>query len=79
MPDYVELEMALAQLMSQQEASGFRFDQEAAQRVREELTDETNELEQAIMNRYLYVPGKVYTPKRNNKTKGYIAGAPMTG
>ena len=78
MPDYVELEMALAQLMSQQEASGFRFDQAAAQRVRDELADETNELEQQITARYLYVPGKVYTPKRANKTKGYVAGAPMT-
>ena len=78
LPDYVELEMALAQLMSQQEASGFRFDQAAAQRVRDELADETNELEQQITARYLYVPGKVYTPKRANKTKGYVAGAPMT-
>ena len=50
----------------------------AAQRVLDELTDEANELEQEITSRYLYVPGKVYTPKRNNKTKGYVAGAPMT-
>ena len=30
MPDYVALEMRMAELMAQQEASGFRFDTEAA-------------------------------------------------
>ena len=67
--DHVELEMELAQPMSQQEASGFRFDQTAAQRVRDELADETNELEQQITARYLYVPGKVYTPKRATRPR----------
>ena len=36
------------------------------------------QLEQTITSRFVYVPGKVYTPKRANKTKGYVAGAPMT-
>ena len=36
-PDYVKLEMRMAELMSQQEASGFRFDMDAAVRVRTEL------------------------------------------
>ena len=39
-PDYVILEMRMAELMSQQEASGFRFDTEAAVRVRAHLQDE---------------------------------------
>ena len=78
MPDYVELEMRIAELMSQQEASGFRFDKEAAQRVLNELTDEANNLEEQIRARYLYVPGKVFTPKRADKKKGYVAGSPMT-
>jgi len=78
MPDYVELEMCIADLMAQQEASGFRFDKEAAQRVLNELTDEANALEGQIRARYLYVPGKVFTPKRADKKKGYVAGAPMT-
>ena len=34
MLDCVELEMRMAQLMTQQEASGFRFDVSAAERVR---------------------------------------------
>ena len=40
MPDYVELEMALATLMAQQEASGFRFDLQAAEAVKARLQQE---------------------------------------
>ena len=78
MLDCVLLEMRMAEIMSQQEISGFRFDVTAAERVRTELQQEVADLEKTIQSRYIYVPGKVYTPKRANKTKGYIAGAPMT-
>ena len=78
MNDYVLLEMRMAELMAQQEASGFRFDVSAAERVRSELQEEAAQLEQTITSRFVYVPGRVYTPKRANKTKGYVAGAPMT-
>ena len=77
-PDYVSLEMRMAELMSQQEASGFRFDMDAATRVRAELQEEFNELTSKITSIYLYVPGKVFTPKRADKKKGYVAGASMT-
>ena len=78
MLDCVELEMRMAQIMTTQETSGFRFDVTAAERVRNELQAETEALEAKIKSRFIYVPGKVYTPKRANKTKGYVAGAPMT-
>ena len=78
MLDCVSLEMRMAEIMSQQEISGFRFDVTAAERVRSELQQEVADLEKTIQSRYIYVPGKVYTPKRANKTKGYVAGAPMT-
>ena len=77
-PDYVTLEMRMAAIMSQQEASGFRFDMDAAVRVRTELQGEFDELTKRITSTYLYVPGKVFTPKRADKKKGYVAGAPMT-
>ena len=43
MNDCVLLEMRMAQIMSEQEASGFRFDVEAAERVRAELQQEADE------------------------------------
>ena len=78
MLDCVNLEMRMAQIMTQQELSGFRFDVKAAERVRGELQQEVEDIQNKIQSRYIYVPGKVYTPKRANKTKGYVAGAPMT-
>ena len=78
MADYIDLEMRVATLMAQQETSGFRFDLEAADRVKSELEAEVADLEGKIKQVYLYVPGKVFTPKRKNNTKGYDAGAPMT-
>ena len=77
-PDYVLLEMRMAELMAQQEASGFRFDMDAAIRVRTELQGEFDQLAETIKSKYLYIPGKVFTPKRADKKKGYVAGAPMT-
>ena len=76
--DCVALEMRMASIMAQQEASGFRFDLQAAERVRGQFEQEMTELQDKIAKRFIYVPGKVYTPKRGNKTKGYVAGAPMT-
>jgi DNA polymerase-1 len=77
-PDYVTMEMTMANIMAQQEASGFRFDVQAADRVRGELQLEMDTLVKEITSTFPYVPGKVFTPKRSNKKQGYFAGAPMT-
>ena len=77
-PDCVSLEMKMAELMAQQEASGFKFDMDAAERVRTELACEAKSIEEKIQTRYNYYPGKVFTPKRTSTKTGYVAGAPMT-
>ena len=77
-PDCVALEMRMAELMSIQEASGFKFDMDAAERVREKLSCEAKSIEEKIRTVYNYYPGKVFTPKRTSKKTGYVAGAPMT-
>ncbi len=77
-PDCVSLEMQMADIMAIQEASGFRFDMEAAERVRKELSREAQDIEEKIHSIYNYYPGKVFTPKRTSKKTGYVAGAPMT-
>ena len=78
MIDCVKLEMRLATLMAQQEQSGFKFDLEAADRVKHELSQEFEKLKETICQRYPYYPGKVFTPKRKDKKSGYEAGCPMT-
>ena len=78
MLDYVALEMRMAELMAAQQRSGFRFDLERAIQVRGELQQEFDDLQQKILTKFPYVAGKVFTPKRADKKKGYVAGAPMT-
>ena len=77
-PDYVLLEMRMAELMAQQQASGFRFDKEAAERVKERLGQEADGIETKIKALCYAVPGKRFTPKRTTKHNGYVAGAEMT-
>ena len=48
MLDFINLEMRMAEIMSQQEASGFRFDVNAAERVRAKLQNEAEDLEKEI-------------------------------
>ena len=78
LPDSVTLEMRMAQIMTEQETSGFRFDVSAAERVRGQLEKEQEEITERLLARFIYVPGKVFTPKRGDKKKGYVAGASMT-
>ena len=77
-PDCVSLEMQMATMMATQEASGFRFDMEAAERVRGQLAREAQDIQEKIHSTYNYYPGKVFTPKRTSAKTGYVAGAPMT-
>jgi len=77
-PDYVSLEMQMAELMAIQEASGFRFDKDAAERVRQSLACEAADIQEKIHSTYNYYPGKVFVPKRTSAKTGYVAGAPMT-
>ena len=77
-PEYIKLEMRMADLMAQQEASGFRFDMVAAENVRAELSAEFEELSTKIRKSFPYYPGKRFTPKRNDTKSGYRSGAPMT-
>jgi len=78
MSDCVELEMRMAEIMAQQERSGFRFDLQKAEYVKVELQKEMDDIEAQLAKRFLYVPGKVFTPRRRDKTKGYWSGAPLT-
>jgi len=79
MLDCVHLEMRMAEIMSQQEASGFRFDVQAAERVRNELSAEMQDLEAAIiLSASLMCQAKSLRLRDRTKLKGYVAGAPFT-
>ena len=77
-PEWVELETEVARILTQQELHGWSFDERSAWELAQTLRAELQETEELLLNRHPYVAGTVFTPKRNNRTQGYVAGAPFT-
>src|SRR3546814_7189996 len=75
----MQLEMRVQRLCSQIERNGWPFDRKAAEELYATLCAERENLSQSL--RSLFPPWEVqledFVPKRNNKTKGYIAGVPV--
>jgi len=77
-PEWVSLEHQVAQILTQQEQHGWYFNEQAARELESSLRQEYEETSKLLRNRYPYVSGSVFTPKRANRTKGYVANAPFT-
>ena len=77
-PEWISLEHQVAQILTQQEQHGWYFNESAARELESSLRKEYEETSKLLRNRYPYVSGSVFTPKRANRTKGYVANAPFT-
>ena len=77
-PDWVTLEHQVAQLLSKQEIHGWHFDVNAARELECSLRKELWDLEAVLRNRFPFVAGAEFTPKRNNRTSGYVEGCSFT-
>ena len=73
----VVLEHQIAELMSQQKTVGWPFDVRKAQELENKLLTRLETLRKQAENICAYVPGNLFTPRRDNKKQGYIAGAEM--
>tara|TARA_B100000003_G_scaffold191633_1_gene190643 strand:- start:2113 stop:3381 length:1269 start_codon:yes stop_codon:yes gene_type:complete len=78
LPEWVTLEHKVAQILSEQERHGWYFDERSAWQLASTLQQELHEIEEVLRRKYPYVAGAEFTPKRNNKTSGYIEGATFT-
>ena len=78
LPEWVSLEHQVAQILTKQEQHGWFFNEPAARELESTLRREYEETSQLLRNRYPYVSGPVFTPKRDNRTKGYVANASFT-
>ena len=78
LPEWVQLEHQVAQLLTQQEIHGWYFDETSARELESALRREYEETCEILRNRHPFVSGSLFTPKRNNRTKGYVAGASFT-
>lgn len=74
----IHIEHETAKIMSLQEWAGWPFDVEKAQKLESTLRTEMDQLADHMRETFPYVDGGSMTPKRNNKTKGYIEGAEFT-
>ena len=73
----VELEHKMQWLMSQQERNGFPFDLQKALKLQQVLEARFAVLSTKLVTICPQIPDKVFVPKRDNKSKGYIKGVPI--
>ena len=78
LPDWVALEHQVQTILTEQEIHGWKFDTQAAWQLASTLQEELREAEESLRRQHPYVAGTEFTPKRNNRTQGYVAGAPST-
>lgn len=74
----IDIEHQVAWIMAEQERHGFVFDEKAAVKLYSELVQIRMNAEVKLKQVFgpLFLPdGKPFTPKRDNKTSGYVAGA----
>ena len=78
LPDWLKLEHQVAHILTEQENHGWYFDESLARELESALRREYEETCTLLRDRHPFVAGPLFTPKRNNRTKGYVAGATFT-
>ena len=78
LPGWVQMEHQVAQILTQQEIHGWYFDERSAWELESTLRREYEEITKLLRNRHPFVSGPLFTPKRDNRSKGYVAGATFT-
>ena len=74
----LDLEHEFQKIIFQQEQYGFCFDKEAAVKLYGELAQKRDALKRQLQEAFpAKEEGEWFTPKRDNKTKGYKAGVPV--
>jgi len=77
-PEWVLLEHDVARILTQQELHGWYFDERAAWKLASSLRSKLEQTCKLLRDRHPYIAGPEFTPKRNNKTSGYIEGCTFT-
>ena len=73
--DSCRLEHRVAEILTEQEIHGWTFDEQKSFQLESHLRREMEELTQILRKEWTFVGGALFTPKRDNSTQGYIAGA----
>jgi len=75
LPDWCSLEHQVAQILTEQEIHGWYFNESKSQQLESSLRREMEELTTVLRNEWTLIGGAMFTPKRDNSTQGYRAGA----
>ena len=73
--DAARLEHQVAEILTTQEIHGWTFNEQKAQQLESSLRREMEELTEILRNQWTLIGGALFTPKRDNSTQGYRAGA----
>ena len=71
------MEHQVAQILTQQEAHGWHFNEQRAQELEQTLRRELEDTTELLRKQFPYVAGALFTPKRDNRTQGYVNGAEL--
>lgn len=77
-PEWITLEHEAAEILTKQELHGWYFDERSAWQLASTLRQELEKVNQLLRDRHPFVAGPVFTPKRDNRTQGYVKDAPFT-
>jgi len=77
-PEWITIEHQVAQILTEQELHGWYFDEHAARELESTLRKEYEDTTKVLRDRYPFVRGSEFTPKRSNKRTGYVEGCPLT-
>jgi len=73
--DADRLEHRVAEILTEQEIHGWTFDEQKSFQLESHLRREMEELTQVLRRQFPLIGGALFTPKRDNSTQGYKAGA----
>ena len=73
--DSCRLEHRVAEILTEQEINGWTFDEQKAFKLESHLRGEMEKLTELLRKEWTFIGGALFTPKRDNSTQGYIAGA----
>ena len=77
LPDWLQMEHKVAEILTQQEINGWYFDERGAQELESTLRRELEETTEILRRQFPYVAGALFTPKRDNSRQGYIKNAEL--
>ena len=76
-PEWIQMEHQVAHILTQQETHGWYFDERGAQELESTLSRELEETTRVLRKQFPFVAGALFTPKRDNRTQGYVNGAQL--